>query len=355
MAEARITEFFGETQTDGRSVRISRGSLGFHGIGVVHAKGSLEVALPPTSSLDEFGDFISYNVKKLKGIAPRGAREARRSFHLDRRWVTIVGWGFANGRAGPPTYILPNNSSWPCNIASEKVGDCYFIGSENGWVDQDIFLEWLTTVVVKETGCSPSDPILLFTDGHSSRYTLATVAKARAKGIVIYVIPPHATHFMCVTDKTCHSPYQKRYAAPKRVHEATHSSTTWANYVGLSSRAYVESFTPSNLINGFRATGLWPINAMEPLMAMVQATPSKKRNHEVSGLRSANSTLPLFELPMELQEKKGASDRLPGSKSLGVACRGMMFFGNFKLHKRKGMKRSKGLWRGNPLWQWGET
>ena len=50
MAEARITEFFGENQTDGRSVRISRGSLGFHGIGVLHAKGSLEVALPPTSS-----------------------------------------------------------------------------------------------------------------------------------------------------------------------------------------------------------------------------------------------------------------------------------------------------------------
>ena len=46
MAEARITEFFGEAQTDGRSVRISRGSLGFHGIGVVHAKGSLEVASP---------------------------------------------------------------------------------------------------------------------------------------------------------------------------------------------------------------------------------------------------------------------------------------------------------------------
>ena len=51
MAEARITELFGETQTDGRSVRISRGSLGFHGIGVVHAEGSMEVALPPTSSI----------------------------------------------------------------------------------------------------------------------------------------------------------------------------------------------------------------------------------------------------------------------------------------------------------------
>ena len=46
MAEARITEIFRETQTDGRSVRISRGSLGFYWMGVVHAKGSLEVDLP---------------------------------------------------------------------------------------------------------------------------------------------------------------------------------------------------------------------------------------------------------------------------------------------------------------------
>ena len=46
MAETRITELLGETQTDGRSARISRGSLGFHGIGVLHAKGSLEVASP---------------------------------------------------------------------------------------------------------------------------------------------------------------------------------------------------------------------------------------------------------------------------------------------------------------------
>ena len=33
MAEARITEFFGETQTDGRSVRIREEVLDFMGLG----------------------------------------------------------------------------------------------------------------------------------------------------------------------------------------------------------------------------------------------------------------------------------------------------------------------------------
>ena len=78
----------------------------------IFLKGFKRVVLQCWMSLDS-RDFISYNVKKLKGIAPRGAREARRSFHLDRTWVTVVGWGFANGRAGPLTYILPNNRSWP--------------------------------------------------------------------------------------------------------------------------------------------------------------------------------------------------------------------------------------------------
>ena len=63
---------------------------------------------------------------------------------------------------GPPTCILPNSCSGRCNIASEKMEDCYFIRSEKGWVDQDIFLECLTNVVVKETGCSPLDRLLFF-------------------------------------------------------------------------------------------------------------------------------------------------------------------------------------------------
>ena len=74
--------------------------------------------------LDELGDFISYNFNKLKGIAPRGAREARRFFHRDRARVTVVRWEFANGRAAPCSCSCSCSCScfWPCKIASKKVG-----------------------------------------------------------------------------------------------------------------------------------------------------------------------------------------------------------------------------------------
>ena len=102
------------------------------------------------------------------------------------------------------------------------------------------------------------------------------------------------------------------------MHESTHSSTTWANYVGLSLHAYVESFTHSNLINGFRATGLWPINAMEPLMAMVQPDPLKKKEPRAQRASKRKLDLAMFELPMELQEKK---------RSLGPVARGQSLWG----------------------------
>ena len=106
------------------------------------------------------------------------------------------------------------------------------------------------------------------------------------------------------TDKTCHSPYQKRYAALQRVHESTHTSATWVNYVRLSLRAYVESFTSANLINGFRATSLWPISAMEPLMAMVQPDALKKKEPWAQRASKRKLNLALFELLLELKKKR---------------------------------------------------
>ena len=81
---------------------------------------------------------------------------------------------------------------------------------------------------------------------------------------------------------------------------------TWADYVGMATRSYYESFTPLNLINGFRSTGLWPINAAEPLEAMKNVEPSEKKKKSQREIRSMKRKLDLalFELPSELKEKK---------------------------------------------------
>ena len=121
---------------------------------------------------------------------------------------------------------------------------------------------------------------------------------------------------MCVINKTCHSPYQKRYVTLKRMHEFTHSFTAWANYICLSSRADVECFSPPNPINAFGATGLWPINAIEPLMPMVQPDVLKKKSTSNSGRTLAPCVLLIRCLKTLLLEVRVVRRLLEGWVSL---------------------------------------
>ena len=129
--------------------------------------------------LDAFGDFISYSPKKTKGVAPKGAGQVRSPFFLDRSWVTVVGWGMADGVCGPPTFVLPNSVSWPGDLTTQKVGDPRFVGTENGWVDKETFFLWLKQVFQTTTKCCHENFFLLFTDGHSTLYTTETIVLAK--------------------------------------------------------------------------------------------------------------------------------------------------------------------------------
>ena len=64
MAEARITEFFGETQTDGRSVRIREEVLDFMGLGSCMPREAWR--LPSPQPLQ----YVCVCLTSLPGVAP---------------------------------------------------------------------------------------------------------------------------------------------------------------------------------------------------------------------------------------------------------------------------------------------
>ena len=72
--------------------------------------------------LDESGAYISYSPKKTKGVAPKGTRQVRSPFFLDRSWVTVVVWRMVDGVCGPSTFVLPNSVSWLSTSQLNKLG-----------------------------------------------------------------------------------------------------------------------------------------------------------------------------------------------------------------------------------------
>ena len=173
------------------------------------------------------------------------------------------------------------------------------MGTNNGWLDKVTFFLLVMQVFQPTTKCSPDNLFLLFTDGHTTWYTTDTIVLAKQLGCHIVVIPPHATHFIGVTNNTCHGPYHVRYSKCTKVHLKDDIYIPWADYVGMATRSLYESFTPLNIINGFRTTGLWPINAAEPLEAMKNVEPSEKKKQSQREIRSMKKKLDLalFALP----------------------------------------------------------
>ena len=67
--------------------------------------------------------------------------------------------------------------------------------------------EWLSTQFVK---CiQPSRPVLLLLDGDSSHYNLEAIKFAAENKIILFCLPPHATHVAQPLDVSFFGPLKK--------------------------------------------------------------------------------------------------------------------------------------------------
>jgi hypothetical protein len=80
--------------------------------------------------------------------------------------------------------------------------------SENGWINGQLFLEWLQHFcdVVKP---SKEDPVLLIMDNHASHCTLAAYNFCKEKGIVVF-IPLHTSPRLQPLDVAFYSSLKSR-------------------------------------------------------------------------------------------------------------------------------------------------
>ena len=68
--------------------------------------------------------------------------------------------------------------------------------SENGWIDQELYNNWLEKIFIPNI---PSyRPVILLLDGYKSHYTPEAISLAANQDIILFCIPPNTTHMMSV-------------------------------------------------------------------------------------------------------------------------------------------------------------
>ena len=115
---------------------------------------------------------------------------------------TVVPCVSASGYVISPMMIYPRKRMTE-KLQQEAVPGTLFECSENGWINQGLYLKWFKFFLAN---IPPARPVLLIEDGHASHITLEVIRLARENDVHLLCIPAHTTgrHTQHMLQLLCH-------------------------------------------------------------------------------------------------------------------------------------------------------
>ena len=113
--------------------------------------------------------------------------------------------------------------------------------------------------IIQHTRCSKEHKILLTLDNHESHITLQIVDLARDNGIVMLVLPSHASHHLQPLYPAVYGPFKPAYNIAMAAWVCSHTGETISIYdiPSIVNEAHVLAMIPRNILSGFQGTAIF--------------------------------------------------------------------------------------------------
>lgn len=116
----------------------------------------------------------------------------------------------------------------------------------------DIYLEWfeffLKNIPLRR-------PVVLIQDGHTSHMSIKLIELARANDVHLLCLPAHTTYILQPLDVGVFKPFKTYFSKACTSYLLTNDMIA-----SLVATAWANTFSPNNIMGGFRKTGIFPIN-----------------------------------------------------------------------------------------------
>ncbi|KAJ8936240.1 hypothetical protein NQ318_006166 [Aromia moschata] len=133
--------------------------------------------------------------------------------------------------------------------------------SDNGWINQDLFVDWLEHFS-KYAKPSSDDPVLLVCDNHGSHVSLAMYDFCKEHHIHVVSLPHHTSHKTQPLDVSFFGPLKNAFYRECDLHlkVTAHEKIKMFELASLFNKAYVRVATMEKAVAGLRSTGIFPLD-----------------------------------------------------------------------------------------------
>ena len=206
-------------------------------------------------NVDESGISLDHNPPKVlaaKGSSVFSITSGRSST------TTVISAGSALGETIPP-YIIYKGQRLNKYLTTGGLEGTEYRVSPSGWSNSTLFLDFFQNHFLHHVKVRPA--ILLY-DGHSTHVTQDVTEAARQENVHLFVLPPHSSHCLQPLDVAVFSPFKS--SLNTEIHKFLHSHPnqviTLEQLPGMIAAAYRSAMTVSNIMAGFRKTGIFPLD-----------------------------------------------------------------------------------------------
>ncbi|XP_018020256.1 uncharacterized protein LOC108676651 [Hyalella azteca] len=197
---------------------------------------------------------------KTKTIGTKGVKTVRVTHGSNRENTTVLATACADGTALDPLIVFKGKRMQTTWVGDQALPLTQYAVTDSGWMTSSVFEDFFCQFVkTTQNTC----PILLIVDGHISHTSLATVELAAENNITILKLPPHCTDVLQPLDVACFAPLKSYY--DKKLLEFTQGTggrepLRKDRFVNMLSSVWRTGLSEKNIVAGFRATGIHPLD-----------------------------------------------------------------------------------------------
>ncbi|XP_049840392.1 uncharacterized protein LOC126285112 [Schistocerca gregaria] len=211
-------------------------------------------------NIDETGVTVVQNSNKI--VAARGQKQMGAITSAERgTLVTLTSGSNDAGNFIPPTFIVPRLKYSEMFIRAGPP-DCIGAGNCSRWMTKKEFIIFVDHFI-KHTKPIKEEPVLLLLDNHSSHVNIGVVEKAKENNVIMLSFPPHCSHNLQPLDVGVYGPF-KNYintAQTAWMHNNPGETMTIYDIPGIVNESLPLALNLANIMSGFKASGVWPLNA----------------------------------------------------------------------------------------------